>query len=94
MAEGGWKSEIRPCIVNGESAIWHRWVEIREYIGPGLTMLNDHPGGFVCDTLALVELENGEVKKVPVSCVRFLGSGSIFERINSIRGRAEREEPA
>ena len=80
MAEESWKDLCRPCTVNGENAIWHRWVEVRECITPGLTVMNEHPGGFVCDTFALVEFKGGAVKKVPVSSVTFLGNERIFDR--------------
>lgn len=78
-----WKNEVRPCIVDGRKALWHRWVEVRQCISAGLTVMNDHPGGFISDTLALVEYEGGDVAKVPVSAVRFTQTKRLFER-NSV----------
>lgn len=72
LVSGGQPKDCRQCLVKGKRAFFHRWVDVSDVIPAGLTVLNDHPGGVVRDTYALVEYEGGFVEKVPVNRVQFL----------------------
>ena len=56
-------AEYRPCYVNGEKALFHRWVDRREIIGPS-PLKGGHSGGVISFTNAIVEFENGNVAEV------------------------------
>lgn len=62
--------KLRPCTVDGEKALFHRWEEYAMVLEPS-PMVGGHPGGQVRQTYAIVELENGQVKEVKPSKVVF-----------------------
>jgi hypothetical protein len=63
---------LRPCEVDGKPAFFHRWVEDAWIVPPSL-MVGGHNGGNVRSTFALVEFQDGSVKKVDPEAVRFCG---------------------
>ena len=65
------ESMTRSCEYKGQPATFHRWVEVRKCISRGLTVLNDHPGGIIADTFALIEMQDGTVCRVTPESIRF-----------------------
>ena len=70
-------AEYRPCIVDGEKALFHRWLTVA-YVVDASLMVGGHPGGQMMDTLGLVELESGAMRKVLPRDIRFLDSRERF----------------
>lgn len=52
--------ELRPCIVNGVQALFHRWVQMADIIPPS-PMIGGHKGGVAQRCVALVETEDGHI---------------------------------
>ena len=69
----GLLSGLRPCIVNGKPALFHRWADWSEIVEPAI-MRGGHGGGVVRAALAIVEFEDGAVGRVLPEKVRFLDS--------------------
>lgn len=61
---------LRPCLVNGEKALFHRWVD-QAYIVHPSPLKGGHPGGQVWNVFGLVEMENGQVMEVPSCNIQF-----------------------
>lgn len=66
-------SELRPCIVNGKKALFHRWTDRSEIVAPSY-MVGGHGGGVVKDTFALVEFEDGVIKECSCVGIKFCDS--------------------
>lgn len=64
-------SEMRPCVVHGKKALFHRWIDKCEVVPPSL-MRGGHGGGELRETLALFEYEDGTVGEALPQNVRFL----------------------
>lgn len=60
----------RPCYVNGEKALFHKWEDFAKPIPPSM-LLGGDPGGQVWHTLGIVEMEDGCIKEVPPRTIRF-----------------------
>lgn len=65
------KGLIRPCLVTGKKALFHRWFQSSEVVAPS-PMVGGHPGGQLSMVLGLVEWEDGTVHAVPVWEIQFL----------------------
>jgi hypothetical protein len=63
------KMECRPCFVNGKKAMFHKWVESSQQLG----------NYSFRETFALVEYEDGTVKKEPLDNIKFADGGN-FEK--------------
>lgn len=63
--------ELRPCLVNGEKAYFHRWSEHSYIVAPSL-MIGGHSGGQVQDTVGIFEKEDGTVFEAHPTDVQFL----------------------
>lgn len=63
--------ELRPCLVDGKRALWHRWIHRQEIIPPSI-MQGGHGGGQVSALFALVEYAGGTMEEVYPERVRFL----------------------
>lgn len=70
------ENETRPCYVNGKKALFHRWSERRQTI-PESPWIGGHPAGFIAATLAIIELEDGTVKEVIPSAIKFADGGGF-----------------
>lgn len=70
-----YKSEemYRPCFVNGEKALFHRWSDYSQVVAESL-LKGGHPAGVVKATVGIVEFEDGTVKKVDPSMIKFVES--------------------
>lgn len=80
------KNELRPCLIeakqgiapfgrysNPKKALFHKWFEERRLILTS-AKCDVGDGGVVSELFAIVELENGEIRKVDLECIRFLDS--------------------
>lgn len=67
------ETELRPCMVGDRKALFHTWSHISQIVPPSV-MVGGHSGGVVADTYALVEFEDGSVKRCEVGEVKFLES--------------------
>ena len=63
--------EMRPCLVEGKPALWHRWTSRCEIVPPS-PLQGGHLGGNIAACFALVEYEDGTVQEVYPNRVRFL----------------------
>lgn len=72
------KGLLRPCIVNGEKALFHRWSDKAEVIPPS-PMIGGHPGGQLAQTVAIIEYDDGSVHEAYPSEVRFLDTASQMQ---------------
>ena len=73
----GLSLDLRPCIVNGKPALFHRWADWSEIVEPAI-MRGGHGGGVVRAALAIVEYEDGTVGRVLPEKVRFLDGPHRF----------------
>lgn len=71
--------ELRPCIVGGVKALFHRWVDDEKRAAKLR----------VPATFALVEYETGDVRLVPLKSVRFLDSLNKFAGIDFGEGKGD-----
>ena len=62
--------KLRPCMVDGERALFHRWEDYATVIEPS-PMVGGHPGGQLRETFAIVEMESGQVMEVKPTKVKF-----------------------
>lgn len=62
--------KLRPCMVDGEKALFHRWEDYATVIEPS-PMVGGHPGGQLRETFAIVEMESGQVMEVKPTKVKF-----------------------
>lgn len=69
--------KLRPCTVDGNNALFHRWEEYAVVIEPS-PMVGGHRGGQLCQTYAIVEMEDGQVKEVKPSKIRFRDTKERF----------------
>lgn len=64
------KSELRPCIVNGQKALFHRWEQYSEIVPPS-PLRGGHGGGVIARVLGIIEREDGTVHQAYPSEIRF-----------------------
>lgn len=64
-------AELRPCLVRGKTAFFHRWVEYSDIVAPS-PMVGGRPGGVIKCTFAIVEYEDGTVSRCYPEEIRFL----------------------
>lgn len=62
--------KLRPCTVDGVKALFHRWEDYAAVLEPS-PMVGGHPGGQMRETFAIVEMEDGQIKEVKPSKVKF-----------------------
>lgn len=90
-------AELRPCLVDGKRALWHKWTTRWEIVPPSI-MAGGHGGGQVSASLALVEFEDGTVAEVYPSRVRFLDTVCKMDKVEGAflyaeeRGLIKKEE--
>lgn len=70
------KEMYRPCFVNGKKALFHRWSDYSLLVAES-PLKGGHPAGVVKGTVAIVKFEDGSVKKVDPSIIRFVTSKLI-----------------
>lgn len=58
------------CIVNGEKCLFHCWEQWSNVIEPSL-MIGGHPGGQISQVFGICEFEDGTVKRIDPSNIKF-----------------------
>lgn len=71
------KFELRPCMVNGQKALFHAWTQHAEIVPPS-PMIGGHSGGQISQMLGIIEREDGTIHKCYADEIRFLDSGNAF----------------
>lgn len=70
--------ELRPCIVGGRRAIFHRWVNSAHPVPPRGMEINEKTRYFQFRrTEALVEFEDGTVDRVYPTEIKFVDGGAF-----------------
>lgn len=62
---------VRPCIVDGKKALFHKWIE-QKWVVPPSPFIGGEPGGQISQNYALVEYEDGKCAFVNPLNVKFL----------------------
>lgn len=62
---------LRPCVVKGKKALFHRWAEYSDVVPPS-PMVGGAPGGVIKSTLAIIEYEDGTIKRCYSEEIKFL----------------------
>lgn len=78
--------ELRPCIVNGRKALFHRWEQHSEIIPPS-PMIGGHTGGVIARVLGIIEREDGTVHQAYPSEIRFTDEKVKEEYHDNTRAR-------
>ena len=74
--------EVRPCMVCGRRAIFHRWVNSAHPVPPRGTEINENTRYYQFRrTEALVEYEDGTIDRVYPTEIRFVDGGA-FDRFD------------
>lgn len=69
--------ELRPCIVNGQKALFHQWEDVSEIVPPS-PMRGGHQGGTLREVFGIIEREDGTVCECYPYEIRFV-DGKIEE---------------
>ena len=64
------ETALRPCLVNGEKALFHMWEQYSNIISPSC-MVGGHNGGEVKFIRGIVENEKGEIVIVNPTEIQF-----------------------
>ena len=64
------KSELRPCIVNGQKALFHCWEQYSQIVPPS-PMRGGHGGGVTAQVVGIIEIEDGKVLRAFPSEIQF-----------------------
>lgn len=70
------RTELRPCYVDGEKALFHGWVQNKRVVEPS-PMIGGGQGETVAYTLGIVEFSDGTVKQVFQERIKF--ADNIFD---------------
>ncbi|MFL8888676.1 hypothetical protein [Helcococcus kunzii] len=62
---------IRPCLVNGKKALFHKWIESKYFVEPS-PMVGGTIGGQICNNFAIVEYDDGSVSVCKPENIVFL----------------------
>ena len=82
---------LRPCLVNGRKALFHRWME-RRWLVDASPLQGGHPGGLCAMTMALVEDERGQIREVYPREVHFLDTHWQMAEFEACYYREEHKE--
>lgn len=63
--------DLRPCVVNGRRALFHRWEDYAEVVGES-PLMGGHAAGQLSCCLGLVEYEDGTIAKVHPGSIKFV----------------------
>lgn len=83
--------DLRPCLVNGKKALFHRWDEHAEVIPPS-PLVGGTNGGQVRVLFGLIEDENGQVIRVNPTCIRFLDNKIQEYCFDNLEGSSQEVE--
>lgn len=62
---------IRPCLVNGKKALFHKWIESKYFVEPS-PLVGGTIGGQICNNFAIVEYSDGSVSVCNPEDIKFL----------------------
>lgn len=62
--------DLRPCMVDGQRAVFHRWETWANVVNGGL-LIGSHPGGQISYVVGIIEYENGNVTRVSPNTIQF-----------------------
>jgi hypothetical protein len=65
------KIELRPCIVKGRKALFHKWSD-KSNIVPPSPMIGGHDGGVLKLTVGIIEYEDGVITECYPYEIRFV----------------------
>lgn len=65
------RQNLRPCIVNGQKALFHCWKSVSQIVAPS-HLKGGHNGGTVTHTVGIIEREDGTVHECYPDDVRFV----------------------
>ena len=71
------EQELRPCIVDGQKALFHRWMDISKVIPPS-PLKGGHSGGTIREVFGIIERDDGSVSECYPYEIRFI-DGKIEE---------------
>lgn len=63
-------AELRPCIVKGKKALFHKWSDRSSILDPS-PKIGGHSGGVLKYTAGIIEYENGAVTECHPSEIKF-----------------------
>lgn len=66
---------VRPCLYNNQKALFHCFEERAEVLSPGI-----RPGGQYKETFAIIELENGDLIRVPYHQIKFIDTKKYIDQ--------------
>ena len=70
--------ETRKCFVRGEKGMFHMWIQRANVVPPSM-MIGGGNGGQLWEAFGLVEFEDGHVREVMPTDVRFADGGNFNE---------------
>lgn len=76
--------EFRLCLFKDKKALFHRWEEVSQAVKAG-NVIGSHPAGWLKYTLAIIELEGGEIVEVSPTLIKFLDSEKYFEEHKEVK---------
>lgn len=74
------EEKLRPCYVEGEKALFHRWADRAETHGASLAQ-GGFPAGQYWQVFGIVEFESGLVGCIPINEIRFLDTQGYMNGI-------------
>lgn len=63
--------QLRPCLVNGKKALFHKWVELAKPVPPSF-INNRDCGGQLTTPYGIIELEDGQCTFANVNDIKFI----------------------
>lgn len=67
------ETKLRPCLVNGEKALFHAWSNKSQIVDPS-PMIGGHNGGVLEYTVGIIEYEDGQVCECMPNQIKFIDS--------------------
>lgn len=77
IAPDATKVKLRPCTVNGEKALFHRWEDYAMVVEAS-PLVGGAPAGQIRIMHAIVEMHDGTVKRVQPENVTFADTGKYI----------------
>ncbi len=65
------KSEVRSCVVNNKSCLFHKWSDVSYVVAPSM-LIGGHNGGQFKHTIAIIEHEDGTIHECKPTEVKFI----------------------
>ena len=63
--------KVRPCLVSGKKALFHKWADKAEVLGESL-LRGGHPAGQLWLVVGIVEYEDGCVREAMPNQIQFI----------------------